>query len=210
MTGDEFRIWREGAGHTQAKAAIMAGISRLTVVRAEAAVGKEVPSKMARLVPAGVEEVALRPGARPIAVEGAPSFKVIKTPAEAAARVSGDIEVTPELKAAMLRNPPFAKTAAEAKAMRHLRASQKPKQADGSPYPVSKIRLLPLRPDWLRLPSGRKVNAAIPDPLDVEPPAWAGPRGVLTASGDVYDYEAAHMMHAPFEFGSAQTTPGEW
>lgn len=210
MTGEEFRIWREGAGITQAKAGIMAGISRKTIVRAEAAVDEQIPSKMARIVSEqGLDEIPLK-GGGVIEVQGAPSFNLIKTPAEAAARVSGGIEVTPELKAAMLRNPPFAKTAAEAKAMRHLRASQKPKQADGSPYPVSKIRLLPLRPDWVRLPSGRKVNAAIPNPLDVEPPAWAGPRGVVTAKGDVYDYEAAHKMHPPFEFGSAQSTAGEW
>lgn len=210
MTGDEFRIWREGAGHTQAKAAIMAGISRLTVVRAEAAVGKEVPSKMARLVPVPelvVDEVPLQSGAGAIEVQDgpAPGFKVIKTPAEAAAAVkSKDGAISKELKEAMLRNPPFAKTAAEAKAMRHLRAEQKK-------VSVSTIRLLPLRPDWVTLePSRRRVNAAIPKPVDRAAPSWAGPRGVLTESGEVYDYETAHLMQAPFEYGAPQITAGDW
>lgn len=195
MTGEEFRIWREGEGITQAKAGLMAGISRKTVVRAEMALGEQIPSKLARIVTEEAEPASASP----------PGLKLIKTAAEAAAAVkpkgSG---VSKELAAAMLRNPPFAKTAAEARAMRELRAEQKK-------VPVSTIRLLPLKPDWVTLePSRRRVNAAIPKPVDQAAPSWAGPRGVLTESGAVYDYEAAHQMQPPFEYGAAQITAGDW
>lgn len=112
------------------------------------------------------------------------------------------------LMAAMLRNPPYATTAAEAKAMRDLRAEQRSTKAH--PFPVGHVRMIRLRPTWRRLDCGRDVNAAIPDPLSVRPPEWAGPRGVMTASGVVYDYETAHAMSAPDVLHIVQATAGDW
>lgn len=116
-----------------------------------------------------------------------------------------------DLTVSMQRNPPFAKTAAEAKAMRELRREQKQKQAPkGVEVHLSHIRLIPLRPDWRRLPSGRQLNAAIPDPVDVAPPEWAGDRGVLTKAGRVYDYETAHVMRDFSSTGGVTETAGDW
>lgn len=199
MTGAEFRAWREGVGMTQERAAVLAGVSRKTILRAEAATGTKVAAKIA-IVAAGSPELIPEP--MPGTVN---SPKAAKAALKASHVVGGhDIaNPSPELRKAMLRNPPFATTAAEAKAMRHLRAAQKG-------VFVSTIRLLPLRPVWRRLDSGRQVNGAIPDPLDVAPPAWAGPRGVMTKSGAVYDYEAAHRIREPASLRTATVTAGDW
>lgn len=189
MNGKAFREWREGAGLTQTEVATRASVSLRTVIRAEGKANSSVPAKVAAVA------------------SGQPELlpDTIKTPKGAlgAVKAKAATVVPRALREAMLRNPPYATTAAEAKAMRHLRAEQK------GVY-VSTIRLLPLRPVWRRLESGRQVNAAIPDPLDVAPPAWAGPRGVVTRTGAVYDYEAAHQIREPASRRSAQPVAGNW
>ena len=40
----------------------------------------------------------------------------------------------------------------------------------------------------------RVVHSSIPDPIPYEAPAWAGWRGVVTASGRVFDYETGAEM----------------
>lgn len=50
-------------------------------------------------------------------------------------------------------------------------------------------------PGWQRVPGGiRIVNASIPNPINYEPPDWAGWRGVVTADGRVFDQESGRLM----------------
>jgi len=50
-------------------------------------------------------------------------------------------------------------------------------------------------PGWKRVAGGiRIVKDTIPSPINYEPPAWAGWRGVVTADGRVFDYETGHEM----------------
>lgn len=179
MNGSDLAAWRTAAGVSQAGLARASGMDRRSVIRAEAAADQPIPAKLLAAVERG--ETA------------APVVKA--KPAEA--------PVPPALAAAMRRNPPYAETAAEAKAMRELRALQRG-------VPIAHIRLLPLQPVWTRLDSGRRVNAAIPQPRDQAAPGWAGERGVLTASGAVYDMESAHRMQPPDLLALAQPTAGDW
>lgn len=183
MNGAELKAWRERATVSQAGLAKAAGVNRQTVIRAEEATGRAIPAKLLAVV-----ERAEAAAPAPPAAKAKPAKAVV---------------IPPQLREAMKRNPPYATTMAEAKAMRELRAEQRG-------VPVAHIRLLPLQPVWRRLEGGRTVNAAIPDPIAAAAPAWAGPRGVLTASGAVYDYESAMPMHAANALNVAQAVAGDW
>ncbi len=51
------------------------------------------------------------------------------------------------------------------------------------------------KPGWRRVPGGiRVVHASIPNPINYEPPEWAGWRGVITKDGRVFDCETGEEM----------------
>lgn len=183
MNGVDLSDWRKRAGVSQGGLAKSAGVALKTVQRAEAARDTAIPAKLRAVV-----ERAEAAAPAPPAAKAKPVKAVV---------------IPPQLREAMKRNPPYATTMAEAKAMRELRAEQRG-------VPVAHIRLLPLQPVWRRLEGGRTVNAAIPEPIEAAAPTWAGPRGVLTASGAVYDYESAMPMHAANALNVAQAVAGDW
>lgn len=181
--------WRKARGLTQADAARLFKVTRVTVARWEKAGGI---SDAAAALMAGEMDAP--------APEAAPT----SAPKPKGKAKAGEVEGTPRaLAEAMKREPLYAETSAEAFAMRdelHRRALVKDKEAMRSCMP-----LIPLKPRWqvvqpltnfTKRPMGEpfKVNAAIPDPV-----AWArgfGPRAVRTATGAVFDYETADQMRA--------------
>lgn len=189
--GEKLAAWRARQRLSQANVATLLGCSRMTVIRMES--GKAEVSDRARDAMAGrmatpePEEV---PMSAPVA------------------RAKGKPVVDPEappkaITEALKREPLFARTAEEARAMRvelHRLALKRDKEAN-----LSCVPLIPLQPEWQTVrPVGRvtgqpmgdpfKVNAAIPSPVG-RAPAY-GPRAVMTARGAVYDYESAHVMRA--------------
>lgn len=186
MTGAELKAWREGLSLTQSQAGkLLGGASSRTIMRAE----NEPRAKIARALAQAFDD--FQAGKAPVQMTA--KAKAAPVPA---------VEVPPELAAAMLRNPPYATTAAEARAMRVQRALERG-------LTVGHIRLLPMRPTWARV-GDIFVNAAIPNPTDARVPAWAGPRGILTESGDVYDFETAHKMTRPDLAAASVSVAGQW
>lgn len=189
MTPTELADWQRAKGFTQHEAAKFLGISRsgyLNYLNGNRPIPDSIALKCqgdGQIDPTAIPGVMRASDLVPVE-DDMPDF----------APVTDDPNVVSEaqLAEAMKRRPPYATTAAEAKAMRHKAAEMlglKPPEGG-----VSQVQLVSLQPVWRKLPSGRRVNAAIPQPMDVEPPSWAGPRGVVTRSGRVYDYEAAHEM----------------
>jgi transcriptional regulator with XRE-family HTH domain len=200
MDGDGMRVARQARGETQAQFAKALGRSRITVARWEAgtsAIPPDVAARVKKLHSRAAPPSPLMPKARG---KGAGADLLTDKPAP-------EELVSPELLAAMGRDPPYATTSAEAKAMRQLRAAQ----LKTGP---ANIRLLPLRPVWVQVGEGeqaRMVNAAIPDPVARPAPEWAGWRGVRTMSGAVYDYEtAAPMRGFNDQLGVAPVAAGTW
>lgn len=174
MTGAGLAAWREAAGWTQAEAAGLLSVTRETVSRSEKAADKPISRKLADAVEALGGTAGMEvPAAVPAATVPARQAKASK------ASTAGALH---------LRT--FGRTAAECRAIREARAER----VDKSGRTVN-VPLVPLVPDWTTV-GRRVVNAAIPSPLDRDPPSWAGPRGVVSADGHVYDYEAAHRMTA--------------
>jgi transcriptional regulator with XRE-family HTH domain len=173
-TGAALRTWREKVGISQAEAATLAGKSRATINRTEG--GATLPD-WARDLIAGKVAAEDEPAAR-----AKPQAKRAKD-AEAA---PDDRKAAPAIVAALKRVPLFAKTTAEAFAMRDELARRG--KVDRSTTP-----LIPLRPDWVtfgKYPAPViKINAAIPRPVRVTKrgEGWS----VLSADGRLYDYETA-------------------
>lgn len=173
MNGAEFAAWREGAGLTQAEAgALVGGFSRKTVIRWEGARDKPIPDKAAREVQAT--------GGAPVIAKAAAAKK------KATAKGGCPEGCPPAIHEALKRSPLFSLTAAEGKAMRQELSRR------GLPTPM-----IPLEPVWQEVRNARggvvrKVNAAIPDPVDA--PAPGGWGFVMTASGAVYDYYTARRV----------------
>lgn len=165
MTGKELKALREAASLTQAEAAERIGVRRLAVIEAEKNPDKALSSKMR----AGVEALA-----------GADASPVAKRSIDGE-DIGGGFRLRRDAK-----GNPYGTTSAETRAIRlHLNKGSD----QTAPTP-----LIDLRPIWRKLEGGREVNAAIPDPLSVAPPAWTGARGVVTKSGRVFDYETAHQL----------------
>lgn len=60
---------------------------------------------------------------------------------------------------------------------------------------------------WKRIPGAvRVVRDTIPDPIPYAAPAWAGWRGVITASGRVFDYETGAELK-PWQGAPSPTRP---
>lgn len=172
MTGAGFTAWREAAGWDQKRASEVLGIARMTISRAEKAPTMPIGPKLAQAVAAlgGDVEPEPAPKAQPEPKASAPDRP------KAAPKAKGERPLH-------LRT--YGRTSAECKAIRQARADPEGRTVG--------IPLIPLRPDWVTV-GNRRVNAAIPSPLDREPPAWAGPRGVVSADGDCYDIQTAHRM----------------
>lgn len=173
MTGAGLKAWREAAGWSQSKAAEVLEVTRETISRVEKAAGKPISAGLA-------EAIAKLGGAEAQGGGGlAPKAQPKASPPDrpkAAPKAKGE----PPLH---LRT--FGRTAAECRAIREAKADK-----DGR---TTGVPLVPLRPDWVTM-GNRRINAAIPRPLDREPPAWAGPRGVVSGDGHCYDFETAHRM----------------
>jgi transcriptional regulator with XRE-family HTH domain len=186
MTGAGFRAWREAAGWDQKQAAEALGISRMTISRAEKAQGDAIGPKLAEAVAAlgGMAGVDA-PAPAPIQSRASPAPKARQSEAKAQ-------PATPKGEGSKpLHLRTFGRTAGECRAIREAKALKLDKGGRTVGVP-----LVPLIPEWATV--GRRiVNAAIPSPLDRAPPPWAGPRGVVSADGAVYDYETAHRM-TPF------------
>jgi hypothetical protein len=68
----------------------------------------------------------------------------------------------------------------------------------------------PLTKGWQLIPGGyRVVSGRIPDPINYEAPAWAGWRGIVTSTGDVYDYETGMQMYDHYAAARVDTGP-QW
>lgn len=195
VTVEELKAWRKARGYSQAQAGAALGVSRASVQLYEQG-RADIPDKVAAKISG--DDAPPAPSAKPAkSVQGGEL-----------ARTAGDAPIYPagKLAAAMRRNPPYATSALEAKAMRHERARH-------LKVGVSNIRLLPLRPEWATVgqgPGARRVNSAIPDPVADPAPEWAGPLGVLTASGRVYHVETAHRMKPPGHGPSGSGIDGLW
>lgn len=201
MDGAQLKIWREAREMTQTDVSRASGVALKTIQRAERNPRGAVPERVRQMTEGhddsdGPEKSIPDPVEMVRNGKGAGADLVAKA-------LDQNFGIPPEqLAEAMKRNPPYATTSAEAKAMRHARAAQ----LNVGP---AKIRLLPLRPVWTRV-GERTVNAAIPDPIDMPPPAWAGWRGVPTRTGAVYDYETAHHMSPPNRLGGGGAHAGTW
>ncbi len=184
MNGAALRKWREGKGLSQADAATLAGKSRATINRTEQS--GALPDWAVALIN-GEEQ----PVAREAATSAPPKARAPQKRAKDAEAAPDERKASPAIVEALKRKPLFAKTSAEAFAMRDELARRG--KCDRSTTPM-----IPLNPDFVAAGKhpGRvmKCNAAIPDPLGPASLRTYGPRGVLTKSGAVYDYETAHRM----------------
>lgn len=186
--GKKLASWRKARKLSQGDLATLAGCARITIARME---GDKAPlSDKVREVMAGT---------------AAPPPETAKPVARAKARPVADPDAPPpEIAEALKREPLFARTSAEAFAMRdelYRRALMTDKEANRACVP-----LIPLVPEWRTVqPVGRvsglpmgeplRVNAAIPAPVG-RCKAY-GPRAIMSERGGVYDYETAHVMRAP-------------
>lgn len=181
VTGADFKAWREPR-MSQAKAGAALGVSRVTVNRWEAATDKPVPATAAALVRGEIAGAA--DAEPPTRARKEKPAKAVKPQASDAA--PDDRTASPAIREALKRSPLFAKTTAEAFAMRDELARRG--KCDRSTVP-----LIPLRPDWVtcgKYPAPVvKVNAAIPRPLSVRRrgEGWV----VVSENGRLYDYETA-------------------
>lgn len=198
VTAAQVKAWRSALGLAQGAAAALAGMTRDKLAKVEG--GKPAPPALVALVlgqPAA--PAAAPPAPRQLSKPAKRTKRAGKGKSSTAPAVpvkGGKVTPNPALVGALARSPLYALTSAEASAMRCELARLR------DCYP-SEVRLIPLRPQWVRVGLGRKVNAAIPSPISEAAPDWSQPHGVLTASGAVYHYETAHLMSSPSAFGSA-------
>lgn len=172
----DLKAWRARLKLSQSDAAVLLGKSRASVQLYEqgrAAIPDEVAAIMAGKAPV-------------IAEDAPPPTREKATRKRDATAAPDDRTCTKAISDALKRNPLFAKTTAEAFAMRDELARRG--KVDRSTTP-----LIPLRPDWVtfgKFPAPVvKINAAIPRPVKVmrRGEGWS----VLSADGRLYDYETA-------------------